>query len=108
MVDEDVAKVIDDGTRVWVPMSSGATNGVSVLLDDGKAKWGVAIDDANVYFTQQHDGEVARVSKSGGAPTVIGAFQGDTTIGVAVDDVCVYWTVNGLNGPGHIMAAPKK
>jgi hypothetical protein len=96
------------GAHTRVVRIEKSTNVVTMLADVGTLTWGVAIDAMDVYFTERDAGAVARVSKSGGTPSVIAASSNAAAIAVAVDDTSLYWTLyDNPNGPAHVMVAPK-
>lgn len=53
-------------------------------------RFGLAIDDGNLYWLSQHDGAVMKIAKSGGAPVVLAADQRDFT-SIALGGGFVYW-----------------
>jgi hypothetical protein len=64
----------------------------------GGYAWGIALDDANVYWTALVDGVngglVLRVSKSGGEASTVAASQ-FRPWGIAVDEASVFWIEQG-------------
>ncbi|HEX3344823.1 MAG TPA: hypothetical protein VHS09_09640, partial [Polyangiaceae bacterium] len=69
------------------------------------AAWTVAIDATDVYMADGA-GNIVSCPKSGcgGAPTIVSAGAGSTTMGIAVDATTVYWATLG---GATILAAPK-
>src|SRR5438128_1241496 len=55
---------------------------------------GIAIDDANLYWTNTDAGTVMMVSKSGGKPATLASKQTEPA-GIAVGGGVVYWTNHG-------------
>jgi hypothetical protein len=58
-------------------------------------------------------GTAFRVPKSGGAVTVYSVQPAGTfarSFGIAVDDLCVYWSESGIDtgGPGRVLKAAKQ
>ena len=82
------------------------TIGTPEVFATGQAKpWGVAIDDAYVYWTNEGDDSVMRAPKSGGAPKVIADNQAEPHR-VLVDGTNVIWHNanfgNVTNGDGGV------
>jgi hypothetical protein len=62
--------------------------------------WGIAVDQANVYWTNNDGGNTLQLSLGGGTPITLGTGSG-LPHGIALDATTVYW------GPrGEIIAAP--
>jgi hypothetical protein len=84
----------------------------------GSFAWGIALDDAYVYWTAMVDGVssgvVESVPKAGGTVSTLAAAQ-FRPWGIAVDDAAVFWVVQGApahsNGtglaPGAVQAITK-
>ena len=53
-------------------------------------RFGLAIDDGNLYWLSQHDGAVMKIAKNGGTPVVLAADQSDFT-SIALGGGFVYW-----------------
>lgn len=66
------------------------SGGEAVTLFQGKGVQALALDDANVYWTNAENGTVMRVPKSGGSPVAVAAEQ-DNVAAIAVDATHVYW-----------------
>jgi hypothetical protein len=79
--------------------------GTAQMLAEGYPT-SIALDDANVYFTDYPnmtgEGAVRRVSKAGGASTTLASGLDEAPSAVAVDDTRVYWL-----GATTVMSAPK-
>jgi hypothetical protein len=63
----------------------------------------LAVDDANVYWTNFGDGTVVRVPLGGGTATILASGQ-NQPYGIAVDAANVYWTTSVTNG--SVMTVP--
>lgn len=61
--------------------------------------WGIAADDAWVYFGDRYDRTVSRVAVSGGAATVVARLTGNAW-GLALEDGCLYVTTDA---PGFVL-----
>jgi hypothetical protein len=89
-----------DGANVYFDTSDGkiwqvskACGGAPLLLasDAGNEPWGLAVDEAAVYYASQQNGTVESVPIGGGCVTTLGSASGGAT-GVAVDATSVYFT----------------
>ena len=100
-----------DGTA---PSGDAAGSEGSVVGDAAKAyggdvvatmqakPWGVAVDDAFVYWTNEGDGTVMRMAKAGGAPVAIARNQLEPRQ-IVVDPSNVIWSnSNASNRPGDL------
>jgi hypothetical protein len=76
----------------------------SVVVDYGNEILGIAVDATHLYFCDRMAATVVKVSRDGGATTIVGPAPSSQaqSIEVAVDDDCVYWTV--LDGPNDGVA----
>jgi outer membrane protein assembly factor BamB len=85
----------------WVYSLSKSTSTLTKIAPAGPAAsngsvytGGIAVDDANVYWTAdatgQVDGQLLEAPKGGGSPVVLAMSQA-IPVGVAVDDLNVYW-----------------
>jgi hypothetical protein len=72
---------------VRVPIAGGDPD----ELAPASAPWGVAADDAFVYWANEDSGDVSKVRKDGAGGAVVLA-KVDGVVGVAVDDLAVYFT----------------
>jgi hypothetical protein len=92
-----------DGGVLSVPLEGGPT----AALTSGWMALGIAIDEANVYWTDSAnpDGKVVRIAKGGGAPTTLATGQ-PWAHGVAVDATHVYWTNAVSMAGGSVHATP--
>ena len=77
------------------------TNGPRVLASGLGAPAGVAVDFANVYWTDTGDGNVLSIPRLGGTPTTLASGQ-NQPFGITVDATSVYWTNEG----GTVMSVP--
>lgn len=77
-----------DGAVVTVARAAGSVP--QTLVANVKSPRGIAVDDANVYYTSYGDGTVSKVPRAGGAPTVIAASRFQPAA-IAVDAAFVYW-----------------
>jgi hypothetical protein len=94
-----------DGTNVYFETSDGkiwqvskACGGAPIVLasDAGNEPWGLAVDDAAVYYASGTTGAVESVPIGGGCVTQLAQVPGDNgCIGVAVDASNVYFTCTG-------------
>jgi sugar lactone lactonase YvrE len=78
------------GSVVKTPVAGGA----SIVLAEAADPYAIAVDDDSVYFTSYATGEVSKVSKQGGAITVLTEKDTSTSsaAGIAIDDTDVYFT----------------
>jgi hypothetical protein len=96
--------LVSDGTRLYwddvgparsivsVPVGGGA---LSTLASPGSAGC-IAVDQDNVYWTEQTGG-VFKIAKSGvGTPELLAPASSFLAYGVAVDATSVYWMAGGL------------
>jgi hypothetical protein len=89
---------------VKLPIAGGPQQ---VLWDSpsGGANAGIALDDKNVFWVNEDDGTVMKISKSGGCPTLLAS--GETKpVGIAVDSRNVYWTTY-VNLTGSVKTTTK-
>jgi hypothetical protein len=92
------------GTNALSVMSSAKTAGTpSVVYKASAAPNGLALDDANVYFTVGET--VQRVAKTGGTPTVVNTKSGGAPAEVAVDATQLYWIDAAANVVYHMPKA---
>jgi hypothetical protein len=78
-------------------LESSSVGGPEVLATGQSAPFGIAIDEANVYFTNKTTfGSVVQCPKTGcgATPLVLATGQNDA-YGIAVDATSVYWTSPG-------------
>jgi hypothetical protein len=86
--------------------SAGAAGGsaVVVLAIEQPDPLMIAVDETNVYWTNEaSSGSVVRVSIDGGSPTVIAGGQ-QSPVGIGVDSTYVYWAAEENN---EVRYAPK-
>jgi hypothetical protein len=72
---------------VRVPVAGGSPQ----QLADASSPWGFAADDAFVYWANEDSGDVDKIRKDGAGGTIVLANV-DGVVGVAVDDLAVYFT----------------
>ena len=85
---------------IWrLAKAGGAATPIAVT--GGAFGNGIALDGTHVYFADK--GNVIRIGKDGTSPLQIGLPSDDETIGIALDDACVYWGTVA----GRVFAAPK-
>ena len=86
------------------PAKGSCTAGVVTDLVEA---YDLAMDDQNIYFVEGED-IIARVSRSGGTPQLLGETPGSSILSLAIDDTRVYFTVlDGVDGMGRICSVPK-
>ncbi|MDB4996595.1 MAG: putative secreted protein [Myxococcaceae bacterium] len=78
------------GSVVKTPVGGGA----SIVLAEVEDPYAIAVDGESVYFTSYSDGAVSKVSKLGGAITVLTTADtsSSSAAGLAIDDTDVYFT----------------
>jgi hypothetical protein len=86
-----------DGTLRAAPKSGGPTRTLFRRDVGGGSISGIALDATSVYFTSTSDGTVNRVSKQGGAVTVLASGE-DGAGPIAVDATDVYYATRGSDG----------
>jgi hypothetical protein len=106
---------------VWFT-SNDATNGARVMhielpslkttpIADTVGALAIAGDATALYFTDATNRRVRRIEgKTGPVSDVASVGPELTPVDVVADDTCVYWTSSSVapNGPGAVMAGPKK
>jgi len=95
-----------------VPRSGGALT--SIFAVPLAYMGGLAVDADHVYVANRIPGNnmpssLMRMDKDGANLTTIGQAPSSQIVGVAVDDLCIYWTETTNTGktPSRVMAAPK-
>jgi hypothetical protein len=78
---------IDDSGVMAASLSGGAP---TMLAADGPTPMAIAVDDANVYWTNGERGTVKSVPKAGGAVTLLAEYE-KYPWSLAVDATSVYW-----------------
>ena len=89
-----------------MPLTGGAP--IILAADQNQAWLGLAIDDANIYWTAtgfgDDDGAILKLAKDGsGTPVTLASAQSKPGP-LTVDDTSVYLT---NTGSGHVMRVPK-
>jgi hypothetical protein len=88
-----------DATHLYMStMASGTSDIAAMPLGGGSPQTlvanvtlrAMAVDATSLYWTDDVNGTVMKVSLSGGAPATL--YQGDIPYAIAVDDTSVYWT----------------
>jgi sugar lactone lactonase YvrE len=82
-----------------VPLAGGTVT--TLVSASGQYAYGMAVDTANVYWTNFGDGTVMKVPLGGGAATTLVSGQ-DSPVGVAVDATSVYWANYGCQSDGGV------
>lgn len=112
------ALAVDATTVYWAERNIGAFTGrvLSIPLEGGPPTVlasgsmdpvGIAVDDANVYWTDtaDPDGQVMKLPKSGGAPTALATEQ-PWAHGIAIDAANIYWTNTVSMDQGSVNTMP--
>ena len=84
-----------------------SAGGTPAMLASGEVgAWGIAVDGANVYWTNQDRRTVMKVSLAAGRPVMVaaGATAAQIPWDLAIDGSAVYW--NYYSSPGAVMTAP--
>ncbi len=80
---------------------SGVCQQAPVAIVSGLTNaYGIAVDDANVYWTDNNSGTVMKAPKTGGTPQVLASGEPNTQF-MALDAAHVYWT-DGYSPGGRI------
>jgi hypothetical protein len=105
---------VDAAAVYWTDSTSNAVfrlpfgDSQPTQIAQGQQPYGVAVDDTNVYFTtlgtDQADGTLVRVPKSGSSPSVVLATGLSYPSQVAVDAAAIYW---GNTHGGTVMKIAK-
>jgi outer membrane protein assembly factor BamB len=81
----------------------------AVILASGEDPIGLALGDADVYWTNYSSGQVRSINKNGGQPVTVDDAPGTYPWGIAVDSTRVYWSVPNFYSGGTnaaIMSIP--
>lgn len=90
IVEADAATVTD-AAGGGADASAAPDASSAVVFADGQAKpWGVAVDEAFVYWTNEGDGTVARRARTGGAIAVLAKDQAEPQQ-ILVDTTNIVW-----------------
>lgn len=84
------------------PLTNGGVPAPVPLAGMQSATYGIAVDDASVYWSNKTDGTIVKVPIEGGNIVTLASGQ-ISPQGVAVDASSVYWS----NGSGEIMKVAK-
>ena len=91
-----------DGEVMRVPLTGGTASAVVT----GTSASAVAVDDANVYWSDLLAGTLSAVPKGGGAATVLASGQSGVQE-IALDATQVYWLTNDSAGIAWLRTVPK-
>ncbi len=78
--------------------TGGGPNHTFIALPMGSQPYGLAVDDAHVYWTNSGTGEVMQASKADGTGQVVLTTGEDTPIAVKVSAGSVFWVSYSING----------
>jgi sugar lactone lactonase YvrE len=88
------------GSVGQAPLDGGTASTLAPANDPG----GIAVDSANVYWTNNNSGTVMKIPVGGGTAVTVAANQSGP-LGVAVDATSVFWT--NYSGGTVMKATPK-
>ncbi len=97
------AIAIDASSVYWIEQGSpngtikkvGLSGGPVITLESGLSYPCVlAVDSANVYWTEEYSGNIKKVGLNGGPITTL-ASGGSSPYAIAIDSANVYWAVDG-------------
>ena len=83
-------------------MSTAKADGTTTTLTSAKYAFGLALDGGQIYYTDEFEGTVRRISTQGGVSAIIDSTPDDYPTAIATDDRCVYWS-----SVGGIWVAPR-
>jgi hypothetical protein len=97
--------MVDDGVVMKAPLGGGSPE----VLASGQGRPNcIAVDDANVYWTNLGGGTITKIPIEGGTPMTLASGQHGPG-GIAVDGKSVYWTTYGdVGNDGTVMKLTPK
>jgi hypothetical protein len=91
-----------EGAVLRAPIAGGAAESLAT------STWphGIAADATHVYWADPAEGAIRRIAKGGGAVELVADGQ-TSPVGIAIDDLFVYFTSHPDLGPGAVLRVAK-